>query len=157
MPLDKNRTQAIDAAIATIERQFGKGAIMRLGEEQRPQIQSISTGSIGLDIEAEADDRFAVRAIPPALGNIDIARLVRDVADDLADEGSGRPAQALVGHVLATLACHSSVRANQSLGIYEMRAMLASLDRVDFSVCAHGRPVAIRIASGELERRFHRS
>ena len=113
--------------------------------------------SIGLDIEAEADDRFAVRAIPPALGNIDIARLVRDVADDLADEGSGRPAQALVGHVLATLACHSSVRANQSLGIYEMRAMLASLDRVDFSVCAHGRPVAIRIASGELERRFHRS
>ncbi len=50
MPLDKNRTQAIDAAIATIERQFGKGAIMRLGEEQRPQIQSISTGSIGLDI-----------------------------------------------------------------------------------------------------------
>ena len=50
MPLDKDRTQAIDAAIASIERQFGKGSIMRLGSDERPQVQSVSTGSIGLDV-----------------------------------------------------------------------------------------------------------
>jgi recombination protein RecA len=50
MPLDKDRSKAIDAAISSIERQFGKGAIMRLGDEERPQIAAISTGSIGLDV-----------------------------------------------------------------------------------------------------------
>ena len=51
MPLDKNRTKAIDAAITSIERQFGKGSIMRLGEDAaNRKIDVISTGSIGLDI-----------------------------------------------------------------------------------------------------------
>ncbi len=50
MPLDKDRAQAINAAITSIERQFGKGSIMRLGEADRPVIQAISTGSVGLDL-----------------------------------------------------------------------------------------------------------
>jgi recombination protein RecA len=51
MPLDKNRAKAIDAAITSIERQFGKGAIMRLGDENHTQrIQVLSTGSLGLDV-----------------------------------------------------------------------------------------------------------
>ncbi|MCP4806604.1 MAG: recombinase RecA [Proteobacteria bacterium] len=51
MPLDKNRTKAIDAAITSIERQFGKGSIMRLGEDAaNKKVDVISTGSIGLDI-----------------------------------------------------------------------------------------------------------
>ena len=50
MPLDKNRSKAIDAAISSIERQFGKGSIMRLGEGERPQIEAVSTGSLGLDV-----------------------------------------------------------------------------------------------------------
>ena len=49
MPLDPKNEKAIDTAIANIERQFGKGAIMRLGDQDRPQISSVSTGSIGLD------------------------------------------------------------------------------------------------------------
>ena len=36
-------------------------------------------------------------------------------------------------------------------------AYLVELDGVDFSVCAHGRPVAIRVGTDELERRFHRA
>lgn len=50
MPLDKNRAKAVDSAISSIERQFGKGSIMRLGEAETPKIQAISTGSIGLDV-----------------------------------------------------------------------------------------------------------
>jgi recombination protein RecA len=49
MPQD-DRSKAVDAAIATIERQFGKGAIMRYGTEEIPQVGTISTGSLGLDI-----------------------------------------------------------------------------------------------------------
>ena len=50
MPLDKNRAKAITDAITSIERQFGKGSIMRLGEGKRPQIEALSTGSLGLDV-----------------------------------------------------------------------------------------------------------
>ena len=111
----------------------------------------------GFEIEPFGGNGFAVKAVPAALGKIDTAQLITDVADDIAEGGSGRPVEDVVEHVLATMACHSSIRAGQSLSTYEMRALLTALDRVDFSVCAHGRPVSIRISSAELERRFHRS
>ena len=50
MPLDPARTKAIDTAITAIERQYGKGAIMRMDGKERPKVASISTGSIGLDV-----------------------------------------------------------------------------------------------------------
>jgi DNA mismatch repair protein MutL len=114
-------------------------------------------GSVGLDIRPADERSFHVHAVPPTLSQVDVVRLVRDMADDLADQGDGQPVREVVDHVLSTLACHSSVRANQRLSLYEMRALLGSLDRVDFGVCAHGRPVAIRISPRELESRFHRS
>ena len=50
MPIDPKRTKALDDALASIEKQFGKGAIMRMGESEIPKIDVISTGSIGLDV-----------------------------------------------------------------------------------------------------------
>ena len=46
--MEDNRTKALDAAVSQIERQFGKGTIMRMGDEHREVIPSISTGSLGL-------------------------------------------------------------------------------------------------------------
>lgn len=48
--MDDNRKQALTAALSQIERQFGKGSVMRLGESQAQKIDTISTGSLGLDI-----------------------------------------------------------------------------------------------------------
>ena len=48
--MDYNRRKALDAALSQIERQFGKGAVMRMGDTTREAIPSISTGSLGLDI-----------------------------------------------------------------------------------------------------------
>jgi recombination protein RecA len=48
--MDQNRKKALDAALSQIERQFGKGAVMRMGEQPREAIPSVSTGSLGLDI-----------------------------------------------------------------------------------------------------------
>ncbi|MBM4366283.1 MAG: recombinase RecA [Deltaproteobacteria bacterium] len=50
MPIDPDRAKALDAAVASIERQYGKGSIMRMGAAEHVQISTISTGSIGLDI-----------------------------------------------------------------------------------------------------------
>ena len=48
--MDPNKAKALDAAMAQIERQFGKGTVMRMGDQERVAIPSISTGSLGLDI-----------------------------------------------------------------------------------------------------------
>src|SRR6187455_1321708 len=49
-PAGADRVKALDAALAQIERQYGKGAIMRLNEATKMQIASVSTGSLSLDI-----------------------------------------------------------------------------------------------------------
>ena len=48
--MDANKTKALDAALSQIERQFGKGTVMRMGDREHVAIPVISTGSLGLDI-----------------------------------------------------------------------------------------------------------
>jgi len=48
--MDENKKKALAAALGQIERQFGKGAVMRMGDHDRQAIPAISTGSLGLDI-----------------------------------------------------------------------------------------------------------
>jgi recombination protein RecA len=50
MAIDKERAKNIESAIASIERQYGKGAIMRMGEQEPVQVEIVSTGSLSLDI-----------------------------------------------------------------------------------------------------------
>ncbi|SFX72481.1 recombinase RecA [Marinospirillum alkaliphilum] len=50
MAIDENRQKALAAALGQIEKQFGKGAIMRMGDQPRVAIPAVSTGSLGLDI-----------------------------------------------------------------------------------------------------------
>lgn len=50
MAASKDREKALEAALANIDKQFGKGAIMRLGSSERPPVEVIPTGSIALDV-----------------------------------------------------------------------------------------------------------
>ena len=50
MAQEDNRTKALNAALSQIDRQFGKGTVMRLGDAPRVVMPSVSTGSLGLDI-----------------------------------------------------------------------------------------------------------
>ncbi len=111
----------------------------------------------GLEIEPFGGAAMVIKSVPESLMDANLQRLVEDVADDLAGGGDGEPARDLIEKILATMACHNSIRAGRSLSVYEMRQLLSSLDQVDFSVCAHGRPVSIRVTPAELERRFHRA
>ncbi len=113
--------------------------------------------AVNLEVEPFDAGTFAVRSVPRSLEKVDLSRLITDIADDLADGGRGLAGRDLTEHLLATMACHNSIRAHQELTPYLMRELLKQLDEVDFGVCAHGRPVAIRISEAELEHRFHRS
>jgi DNA mismatch repair protein MutL len=99
-----------------------------------------------------------VRAVPEVLKDADPKPLLCDVLGQLADGGVGTSALDRVDHVLATMACHSVVRAGDSLGREQVLALLAQLDGVDLrSHCPHGRPVLLRMPLTEIERRFGRT
>ena len=59
MAIDENKQKALAAALGQIEKQFGKGSIMRLGEDRSMDVETISTGSLSLDIALGAG-RWAV-------------------------------------------------------------------------------------------------
>ncbi|MBI2962577.1 MAG: DNA mismatch repair endonuclease MutL [Deltaproteobacteria bacterium] len=111
----------------------------------------------GLEIEPFGERSVLVRAVPALLPVGSIVPLVRAIAADLAHAERSAALEARTDGLLATIACHSVVRVGQRLSEVEMRALLAAMDSIDRDAsCPHGRPVARRIARGELERRFGR-
>lgn len=112
---------------------------------------------IGLDVEPFGGDSFAVKGAPAALGGVDLEALLGDLASQLAEVERGSAVDEAHHDLLATMACHSAVRANQDLSAEEARALLDGLDAIDFKArCPHGRPVVFELPLGELERRVGR-
>lgn len=113
-------------------------------------------GRLGVEVRAVSDTSVAVHGVPELLLRQDPTRIVRDLVAELS-RAAGRPFQGAVDLVLATMACHGSVRAGDALGREEAEALLRALDRVDFAGhCPHGRPLVMRLAFSELERRVGR-
>jgi len=114
--------------------------------------------TLGFEIDSFGGTSFSVRAVPALLGDCDPTVLLRDVAEELAEVGGSRRLAEAAEAVLARLACHSAVRVGQSLTLPQIHALLAAMDRVDFSGhCPHGRPAFIQFARSELERWFKRT
>jgi len=120
--------------------------------------------SVGFEIEPFGDApgggcAFAVKSVPAELrpGEDPIALLV-ELIDELAEQGGSRALEERTDAVLATVACHSVVRAGDELGAAEAGALLAALDATPSrSHCPHGRPVLLRMRVDEIARRFGRT
>ena len=69
--MDENKKRALAAALGQIEKQFGKGAVMRMGDHDRQAIPAISTGSLGLDIA------LGIGGLPKAGSSKSTARSLR--------------------------------------------------------------------------------
>jgi len=112
---------------------------------------------LGLVVESFGPAAIVVREVPALLGQGDIQGLVRDLADELAEgEGSLVVAERL-DHVLATMACHGSVRAGRRLNATEMNALLRDMEETPFSgQCNHGRPTFVELKLADIEKLFQR-
>ncbi|WP_225007939.1 DNA mismatch repair endonuclease MutL [Novosphingobium percolationis] len=121
-------------------------------EEAAPKL-----ARFGLILERFGPAAVLVRAVPAALAKGDPAALVNDVADDLAKHGDALLLEEKLDLVLATMACHGSVRAGRQLSVPEMNALLREMEATPRSgQCNHGRPTWVKLAHGDIEKLFGR-
>lgn len=114
-------------------------------------------GGLGLTIERFGPAAMLVRAVPSVLAKGDVHALVRDIADDLVQNGDALLLGERLDHVLATMACHGSVRAGRTLSVVEMNALLREMERTPRSgQCNHGRPTWVKLAHADIEKLFGR-
>ncbi len=113
--------------------------------------------ALGFTITRLAPDQLALRAVPSLLAGRDPAAVVRDVLSELCETGHSRHVEESINHLLGTMACHAAVRAQRTLSIPEMNALLREMERTDRAdQCNHGRPTWVRLSLADLDRLFMR-
>ncbi|MDO5605200.1 MAG: DNA mismatch repair endonuclease MutL [Paracoccus sp. (in: a-proteobacteria)] len=133
--------------------------IVEMPEDDAARVLAVADdlAALGLVIEPFGGGAVAVREIPALLGRLDAAGLIRDIADDLADQGASDRLRARVDAVLSSMACHGSVRSGRRMNGDEMNALLREMERTPRSgQCNHGRPTWVRLSLADIERLFGR-
>lgn len=116
-----------------------------------------SFARLGLELSRSGPDSVLVRAVPALLGTADAESLLRDALADLNQHGRSLRLEQTINSVLATMACHGSVRARRRLSIPEMNALLREMEATPNSgQCNHGRPTWIELSGKDLDRFFLR-
>jgi len=113
--------------------------------------------ALGFEINRSGPETVVLRSIPVLLGNTDTETLIRDVLADISEHGMSRRIQERSNEILATVACHSSVRAHRRLTIDEMNALLRDMEKTErIGQCNHGRPTWVELSTGDLDKFFLR-
>jgi DNA mismatch repair protein MutL len=126
-------------------------------EAERVAAKADELAELGLVLEAFGAGAVLVRETPALLGETDVQGLVRDIADDLAENGAALALKERLGAVCGTMACHGSVRSGRRLTAAEMNALLRQMEATPHSgQCNHGRPTYVELKLSDIERLFGR-
>ncbi len=113
--------------------------------------------ALGFEIEIFGSLSFIVKSVPYLLQQPNLGPLFADLADELLEVGQSQTLEEKIDHILSVIACHSSVRAGQSLYEPEIKSLLKEMDQAPYvSSCPHGRPSLWKIPLRDLEKKFQR-
>ncbi|WP_149587380.1 DNA mismatch repair endonuclease MutL [Tabrizicola flagellatus] len=112
---------------------------------------------VGLVIEPFGGSAVAIRETPAVLGPVNGAALLRDILDELADQGDSQLVRAKIDAILSRMACHGSIRSGRQMRPEEMNALLREMEATPLSgQCNHGRPTYVELSLADIERLFGR-
>ncbi len=112
---------------------------------------------LGLVIEEFGDNTIVVREVPSLIGETDIKGLIKSIADDLAEHGTQISLSDKIHNIIATIACHGSVRSGRVLNFEEMNKLLRDMEATPHSgQCNHGRPTYVELKLSDIEKLFNR-
>lgn len=133
--------------------------IVELTEDEAGRVleRAAELADLGLEIEPFGTGAICVRATPALFGEMDVAGLIRDLADDFAEYESGLALKERFEDVMGNMACRGSVRAGRRLNGEEMNALLRQMEATPHSgQCNHGRPTYVELKLADIERLFGR-
>lgn len=123
-----------------------------LAEEQKNLFSEL-----GFELDRSGPESIRIRQVPIILARANAEALVRDVLSDLLSYGSSERIKNAINAVLGTMACHGSVRANRSLTLPEMNALLRDMEKTERSgQCNHGRPTWTEFSLDAMDKWFMR-
>jgi DNA mismatch repair protein MutL len=121
-------------------------------EENREPLERL-----GLEVSVSGPNELSVRAAPALLAGGDVAALTRDLLREIREFGATQVLSSRQNELLATMACHTAVRANRILSLAEMNALLREMEETERSgSCNHGRPTWYQLTLADLDRLFLR-
>ncbi|MCB1365069.1 MAG: DNA mismatch repair endonuclease MutL [Rhodobacteraceae bacterium] len=134
--------------------------IVELDEPDRARLMAVADdlARLGLSLEPFGGGAVAVRETPALLGRVDAGAMIRDILDELHDDGESRLVQARIEAILSRVACHGSIRSGRRMRPEEMNALLREMETTPHSgQCNHGRPTYVELKLSDIERLFGRT
>ena len=114
-------------------------------------------GQLGFEIDPFGERTLLVRAAPAFLAQSDLTGLISDLMEEAASFNTASSDRDKFEKMIATMACHGSVRAGQPLGEQEISSLFRDLAGTEGALtCPHGRPIRKIFTVKELEKLFHR-
>lgn len=134
--------------------------VIEMSEGDAAQVLSVADdlAKFGLTIEPFGGGAIAVRETPAILGEVNTQAMIRDILDELSDQGSSSLVQEKLEAILSRVACHGSIRTGRQMRGEEMNALLREMERTPRSgQCNHGRPTYVELKMSDIERLFGRT
>jgi len=121
------------------------------------ELHQAEISQFGFELSLLGENSATIRRVPAFLHHADPKPLVLDLLNDLIEHHSSQAVIAARDEILATMACHGSIRAKRILTIQEMNALLREMEVTERSdQCNHGRPTWVQLSMDQLDKLFLR-